>query len=216
MGGMKYDVQTALVGHLKRQGPSTLAQLSRALGKSSVTVRHHLGRLEQLGAVVDSPRHHPEGPGRPEKVYRLTPLAIPLLPGNDRELATELARQLQTVLPEADASKLFHDSGVRLAGRISQEWPEDPATRRRKALDALEDRGYFPSWEEDTGGKRLQLRSCPYDSAATSCPTLCAFDTGLLCGLMACDVTSERSIARGDPFCAFHLSVDSPSAFRIK
>ena len=213
---MPDDVQTAVVRHLKRQGPSTLAQISRALGKTSVTVRHHLGRLEQLGAVEDTPRRHPEGPGRPEKVYRLTPQATPLLPGNDRELAGELARQIQRVLPEADATKLFHDSGVRLAGQISQEWPADPASRRGNALEVLEQRGYFPSWEDDTGSLRLQLRNCPYASAATSCPTLCAFDTGLLCGLLACNVTADRSIAHGDPFCEFRLSVDSPSTFRIK
>jgi predicted ArsR family transcriptional regulator len=131
-------------------------------------------------------------------------------------LAAELAHQVQRVLPDAEASGLFFDGGQRLARQISQEWPADPLSRRRKALDALEQRGYFPSWEDDRGGLRLQLRNCPYASAAIRCPTLCAFDTGLLCGLMACTATADQSIARGDPFCQFHLSVDSLSAFRIK
>jgi predicted ArsR family transcriptional regulator len=213
---MPEDLQTAVVRHLKRQGPSTLTQIGLALGKTNVTVRQHLARLEQMGAIEDSPRRHAQGPGRPEKVYRLTPKAAPLLPGNDRELAGELARQIQRALPESGASTLFHDSGMRLAGKISQGWPAASDSRRHMALEALEQRGYFPSWEADEGALRLQLKSCPYGSAADGCPTLCAFDTGLLSGLMGCDVSVHRSIARGDPTCAFSLAVDSPSAFRIK
>ena len=55
----------SIVQILKKRGQATVDELSRELGLTSVTVRHHIEILRQEG-VVDSPEPlRRSGPGRP-------------------------------------------------------------------------------------------------------------------------------------------------------
>lgn len=216
MTGMHDDTQLAIVRHLRQQGDSTLAEVSRGLGKTTVTIRHHLSRLEADGAVVATSRHHARGPGRPEKVYKLTPRAVPLLPDNYQEIACQLVGHMLHTLAQADAAQLLSGSALQLAAELSQGWADDGASRRRRTLEALEARGYFPTWQDAGGDRCLRLRHCPYAVAAARAPGLCVFDVSLLGALLGTEVSLEQSIAQGDSVCEFSLSVDRLPSFRIK
>ncbi|MCJ7513343.1 MAG: ArsR family transcriptional regulator [Anaerolineales bacterium] len=208
--------QVAIVRHLKQHRDSTVVELGRALGRTSVTVRHHLAPLQQAGLVEALPRRHLRGPGRPEKVYRLTPLADDLLPENYAELACRLVDHLLQTVPEAEAARILSGSARDLARRLAEGWPDGLPARRDLCLQALETRGYFPSWTGSQEAGQLRLTHCPYWSAAIHSPALCQFDTSLLGGLLGASVTLEHTFARGDPDCEFRVAVDTLPAYRIK
>ena len=216
MGGVPNATQAAIVAHLKEQGGSTLAETSRAVGRTTVTIRNHLARLERAGAVEAVSRRHLHGPGRPEKVYRLTPQAETLLPDNYQEMACQLVEHLLRTLPQPEAARLISGCAQQLAGELSQDWPEDLPTRRLRTLATLESRGYFPTWQDPADGRCLRLLHCPYALAASRVPGLCVFDVSLLSALLNTQVTLERSFAQGDRSCELHLWVDRPPSFRIK
>jgi len=215
MSGVTDDTQAAIVHHLKQQGGSTLAEISRALGRTSVTARHHLARLERAGAVEALPRRHLHGPGRPEKVYRLTARAEMLLPDNYQEMACQLVEYVLHTLPQPEAARVIAGTAQQLADQLSRNWPEDLPARRRRTLEVLQSRGYFPSWKDPADGSCLSLRHCPYSLAASRSPALCAFDASLLTTLLKTELTLEQSIAHGDPVCELRLSVDRTPDFRI-
>jgi predicted ArsR family transcriptional regulator len=216
MGGVTNATQAAIVAYLKQQGGSTLAETSRAVGRTTVTIRHHLTRLERAGAVEAISRRHLHGPGRPEKVYRLTPHAETLLPDNYQEMACQLVEYLLRTLPQPEAARLISGCAQQLAGELSQDWPEDLPTRRLRTSETLESRGYFPTWQNPADGRCLRLGHCPYSLAASRAPGLCVFDVTLLSALLNTQVTLERSFAHGDPCCELRFSVDRPASYRIK
>jgi predicted ArsR family transcriptional regulator len=216
MGPVPEDIQAAIVANLKQQDGSTLAEISQALGRTTVTIRHHLARLERAGTVEAITRRHRHGPGRPEKVYRLTPQAEALLPDNYPEMACLLVEHVLHTLSPTEAARLISGCAQQLAAELSQDWPEDLPTRRLRASAMLESRGYFPTWLDLADGLCLRLRHCPYSLAASRAPGLCAFDVSLVNTLLGTEVTLEQSIAHGDPCCELRLSVDRPASYRIK
>jgi predicted ArsR family transcriptional regulator len=215
MSGMLDDTSAQIVRCLMQVGGSTIPELSRAIERSTVTVRRRLLELESQGAVEVVARHHVRGPGRPEKVYSLTLRGHVLLPDNYQELACRLVEHLFTALPDSEARVLLAGSAVQLAESLSRGWPEDPALRRRRALQALDARGYFPAWREAAPGQGIVFGHCPYLLATTRVRDVCIFDSSLVMGLLHSEVALGASIAVGEPACVF-LTVDIPRSYRIK
>jgi predicted ArsR family transcriptional regulator len=215
MSGMLDATASQIVRHLMQAGGSTIPELSRAIGRSTVTIRRQLLELVSQEAVEVTARHHVRGPGRPEKVYTLTRRAHALLPGDYQELACRLLEHLFTALPDHEARALLAGSAVQLAESLSRDWPEDRALRRRRAIQALDDRGYVPAWREAAPGPGIVFGHCPYLLATSRVRDVCVFDAALVTGLLHTEVALGPSIAAGEPACVF-LTVDMPPPVRIK
>jgi predicted ArsR family transcriptional regulator len=202
---MSGDSRSRILEFLKRHGSGSVADLSRGLGLTPVTIRHHLEALMADDLVEEpSPRRRP-GPGRPEMAYRLAPSADSHLPRNYGELCACLVRELEGEPGSAVGSALAA-AGAALGHSVAETWKEHHGDRRKAVLAVLERRGYLPSWENAEGVPSLVLCNCPYLEVARTTPGMCQFDLGLIESVLGSRVRLEASIAAADPACRFHLT----------
>src|SRR2546423_11312240 len=109
----------AILAFLKTRGQATLGEIAAHLEVSKQGALRHLESLESSGlATVASAQPH--GRGRPENVYRLTPLAGEHFPDGHRELTGELVdfmtnEQLKAFF-ERRAARLEAEYAPQLAG----------------------------------------------------------------------------------------------------
>jgi DeoR family suf operon transcriptional repressor len=194
-----------IIMQLKKSEEASVSDLSRALGLTSVTVRHHLQELRREG-VVGSPRaRRRKGPGRPEMAYSLVPHARIDLPKNYQELCTALVEQLSEEPLIGALTEALIGAGQDL-GRAFGGVDETQANRTARIEAFLEQRGYFPRWSHESAGPSLHLANCPYREIAEHVPELCSFDKALLASLTGTDVHLEASIAGGAATCRFQLA----------
>ena len=201
---MVADSRARILEFLKRHGSGSVADLSRGLGLTPVTIRHHLEAL-LADELVEAPvaRRRP-GPGRPEMAYRLTPAADPFLPRNYGELCACVVRTLQSE-PDSVVGSALGAAGAALGrsqlGRVGM----GRMARRDVLLKTLESRGYLPSWQIDDDSPCLVLSNCPYLEVARESPGLCQFDLALVQTVLGTEVSLEASIAAHDPACRVRL-----------
>jgi predicted ArsR family transcriptional regulator len=201
---MVTDSRARILEFLKRNGSGSVAELSRGLGLTPVTIRHHLEALLGDDLVEEPVARRRPGPGRPEMAYRLTPAADPFLPRNYGELCACVVRTLQSE-PESMVGSALAAAGAAL-GRSQLGRPGlGRMTRPDVLLNILESRGYLPSWQTDNGSTRLVLSNCPYLEVAREAPGICQFDLALVQTVLGADVTLEASIAAHDPACRVRL-----------
>ena len=86
------ETRERIIHILKTRGQATVDELSRELGLTSVTVRHHLEILRQEELIAPPEPLRRTGPGRPQHVYRLAGQASDLFPKNYDLLALEVCR----------------------------------------------------------------------------------------------------------------------------
>jgi DeoR family suf operon transcriptional repressor len=202
--GLVTTSRRRIVLQLKKSGEASVTDLSRALGLTSVTVRHHLQDLRRDGLVDDPTPRRRKGPGRPEMAYHLVPEAPVELPRNYDELCECLADQLSRRIPSEALMEMLACAGEELS---RSSGPERPGRNRAELTEAfLEQRGYFPRWGEAGDGLKLHLTNCPYREIAQRLPEMCWFDKALVAGLMGTNVKMEASIAGGAAACCFLLA----------
>jgi DeoR family suf operon transcriptional repressor len=194
-----------IIVQLKKSGEASVSDLSRELGLTSVTVRHHLQELRRDG-VVDEPRpRRRRGPGRPEMTYRLTQQARLDLPRNYRELCFSLVDQLSGQATGVDLEEVLVQAAESLS-RSSITWQASGRSRAEWTEAFLEERGYFPKLRHTGDELKLHLTNCPYHEIAEHVPEMCCFDTALVAGLMGTNVKMEASITGGAAACSFLLA----------
>jgi predicted ArsR family transcriptional regulator len=194
-----------IIVQLKKSGEASVSDLSRELGLTSVTVRHHLQELRRDGIVDDPKPRRRRGPGRPEMAYCLTQEARVDLPRNYEELCASLVDQLSGEASTAVLERVLVGAGENLS-RSSVAWRGSGTSRVEWAEGFLAERGYFPRLRQASDGLRLHLANCPYHEIARHVPEMCSFDTALVAGLMGTNVKMEASIAEGAAACCFLLT----------
>src|SRR5690242_9690219 len=88
---------------LRERGEATVddivGDLERLRGSiTSVTVRHHLAKLQEEGLVDIHETRHRSSPGRPQHVYTLTEQGNFFFPNNYQVLAQNLLNQIKKQL----------------------------------------------------------------------------------------------------------------------
>src|SRR4051794_34250220 len=106
------DSQRKLVDLLRRRGPMTVEDLSKAVGTTSVAVRQHLEVLAAEGLLESRTERRPVG--RPRRVFRLSEAADELFPKNYAALAQMVLEHLETVDPER-VEEVFRERRNRIA-----------------------------------------------------------------------------------------------------
>jgi predicted ArsR family transcriptional regulator len=181
--------------------------------------RHHLDRLATGGYVdVTMERAAGHGAGRPSKRFRAVgnDPTLDLLTRRDDLLVLLLQEALQLLGPtaaEGMAERVGEEYGRTLAGQMSPgEGQRSLRTAMHAIADTLTAHGFAAHAEDQGSTTAVVADNCPFGSAASQYPVLCAVDRGMVKGLLAglcgeeaggtVPVVLSSSRARGDDACA--------------
>ncbi len=188
-----------------RQG-ETVAGLSRELGLAPATVRRHMDILQRDGFLTYEEVRH--GTGRPEHVFSLTDSGHEELPKDYDSLLSELVSELASVTEEETAGRsgeeLVEYALANIAHRAAEPYIRENGADPVEALrQLLTDRDFAPEVEVTESGVRITLNNCPFRLAAKDNPGICAFDTGLISGVLNSEARREACIRLGDQCCSY-------------
>jgi predicted ArsR family transcriptional regulator len=207
------DSRRAILISLKRQGPSTIAQLADQLQLTGEAVRQQLLQLQREGwiaAKVGWP-HERARTGRPATGYTLTEAGDHLFP-KSYDL-------LNVMVIDAIGDELGSDAAKRVLARVCDERVAAtegsvrglPLRQRVEILKGLyfESDPYMES-EEVEGGFRLIERNCPFFNTAMRRPVLCSVSVNALSRLLGVRVMREEKFQDGAGRCVFRIYADEP------
>ena len=189
---------------LKERGQSTVDDLSRELGLTAVTVRHHLDILRGEGLVSAPVAYRRKTPGRPQHLYALTERASSFFPKRYEHLACLILDEVCSRLPRDEITRLMEHIGERIATEAAL--PEGTAfeTRLAAAVEFLDKLGYMARWERHGDGEHtLHIANCPYERVSSQDRSVCAVDLSLLTHLLGTPPRRISWSAQGDAECAY-------------
>jgi predicted ArsR family transcriptional regulator len=192
---------------LKERDWATVDELSREIGLTPVTVRHHLDILRGDGLVAAPVVRRRNAPGRPQHVYTLTDTASSHFPKKYDDLASLLLREMRSRLSLAEMDQIMVTIGERIAEQAVLPPLGDFGSRLSAAVDFLNEQGYLVRWERADAGKYvLHVANCPYERVVADYEGVCAIDMALLTRLLGTTPTRVQSFARDDRQCTYELS----------
>ena len=169
---------------LKESGRSTVDELSRALGLTPVTVRHHLDILRGEGLVAAPLVRRRKAPGRPQHVYTLTEDASKHFPKRYDHLASMMLTELRALLSPEDLEAMMERIGLRIADQAEVPADADTETKLVSIVEYLNERGYLASWEEEEGAYLLHVANCPFEQVSILHSEVCVVDMTMLTRLL--------------------------------
>lgn len=170
---------------------------------TSVTVRHHLAKLQDDGLVDASQTRHRTTPGRPQHIYKLTDLGLSHFPNNYQDLASSLLQQIETQLPQNQVNVIIEGMASNMADRANI-----PQGSMRERLDAvvtyLNKHGYEASWDVYGGeGYVLYTHNCPYHHLAHETDLLCNMDMRLIANMLGVVPRLMGRVTEGNEHCSY-------------
>ncbi|MCX7839849.1 MAG: hypothetical protein N2559_10425 [Anaerolineae bacterium] len=198
--------RSVILQTLGQRGPLTLDELARAIHRSPLATRYHLGMLKAEGLVTASAVPPRARVGRPQTLYTLTPRAHTYLPHQYDWLAQQLLDELARACGERELRAAFRRIGRRLADTAPLPYPTARLhTRVTRAVNFLCSRGYAARAEHSNEGWVLTVHHCPYQQVAHTTRAVCELDLALLDALIQVPFRMTRCIARQDTECVFVL-----------
>jgi predicted ArsR family transcriptional regulator len=193
-----------ILAFLKTHGQATLAEVAAHLEVSKQGALRHLEALEEAGLAVLAPSEpHSRGRGRPENVYRLTPLAGEHFPDGHRELTGELVEfisneQLRHFF-ERRAARLEAEYAPRLAGL-------DFEGRVRELAKLATEHGHMAEVVEVAGGG-LAIRhcNCPIQDVAARTGLPCLNEQQMYERLLGAPVTRSTWMREAASDCTYEV-----------
>jgi predicted ArsR family transcriptional regulator len=197
-----------LLYQLKSRGPQPAATLAGACAITPMGAHKQLQSLQDQGLV--SSRDEAGGPGRPRRVWTLTPSGHARFPDRHGELAVQLIRQAAAVLgPEAvdlliSAREREQQAGY--AAALAGLSTLGARVRRLAELRAAE--GYMARAERDGRNWLLVEDHCPICAAATTCQGLCRSELQVFARCLGEGVRVERveHVLAGGRRCAYRVT----------
>ena len=165
---------------LKESGRATVDDLSRALGLTPVTVRHHLDILRGEGLVAAPLIRRRKAPGRPQHVYTLTEDAGKHFPKSYDHLASMILTELRAILPADELEQMMERIGNRIADQADVPDVGSFETKLVSIVAYLNERGYLASWEQEGDGYKLHVANCPFEQVSLLHSEVCTVDMTLL------------------------------------
>ncbi|MER3513684.1 MAG: hypothetical protein C4310_04215 [Chloroflexota bacterium] len=179
---------------LREKGAATVDDLSRQLGLTAVTVRHHLDILRRDGLVETGEVRHRGAPGA----------AAAYFPTNYSSLASAVLNCIRERLAPPALNALFADVGHELAQTAPPPVPGETLEERLNRITAfLSSQGYVARWER-SGAGYVHTYNCPYREVADTHQELCVMDMRLVAELLS-DLPTERlsRVVEGAPSCSY-------------
>lgn len=169
---------------------------------TSVTVRHHLARLQEEGLVSEPVMNHRSSPGRPQHIYELTNQGTSFFPNNYEEITSQLVSKISNTLPASTVNVIIEGIADDMAKTAII-----PEGNLRERLDAvvefLNTKGYEANWETSSAGYLLHTQNCPYHIAAQSNESLCQLDMRLVSKMLGIVPRLKSRISQGDETCSY-------------
>ncbi len=198
-----------LLYQLKSRGPQAAAALAGACAITPMGAHKQLQSLQEQGLV--SSRDEVDGPGRPKRLWRLTPSGHARFPDRHGDLAVQLIRHAATVLGPQALDQLISarereqqaDYDAALSGLATL----GARVRRLAELRARE--GYMARAEKDGRAWLLIEDHCPICAAATACQGLCRSELQIFARCLGAGVVVERieHVLAGGRRCAYRVSL---------
>ena len=197
--------------YLRDNPGATATELSSHSQVHANVVRHHLERLTEGGYVTfDNVRKTTVG--RPAKGFRVVDEGL-VMDGSMRRdalLVALLEMALERLGPEASEA-MAHDVGVEYGRTLGAAVTPTESNRSMKnamtsIAGLLTAHGFAARAEERDSEQSVVSENCPFGSAATHHPVLCAVDRGLIAGMLEGlgakgTTVTLTSRARGDDTC---------------
>jgi predicted ArsR family transcriptional regulator len=165
---------------------------------STVTVRYHLGILQDEGYLSDPKHLERTSRGRPQHVFSLTPK-----PNEPHKNYAEVLLKLFQAGAGVNNSQLMAEIGVQIAKNASDLRTFSLSARFDAVVEFLNQRGYDASWEETSRGVILTTGDCPYHDIAQHTEHLCTMDMSLIAHLVGSQPQRLTRIAGGDATCSY-------------
>ncbi len=209
---MTSGTRDTILRALRVQDKCTVKELSEKVGISPVSVRHHLTHLQADGLVQAEEVRR--GVGRPHHVFLLTDDGREKFPSRYFRLINLLLGELKDTLSDEKVTEIFTAIADSLAGRYAEQLKPLPIKERLQRLIKLLAVEGFDA-ELELQGDRFIIRelSCPYFKLAQEHPEVCILDYGFIAKSLSLPVERVTSLRKGDPHCAFSVSVKQEEIF---
>jgi DeoR family transcriptional regulator, suf operon transcriptional repressor len=193
----------ALLNVLKKRGEMPVEGLAHELGITVSGARQQLAALERDGLV--SYTEVRPGPGRPRRVFRLTPAADALYPRAYAELTNELLQYVE----DADPALIESIFGRRRRRRIQRSLARmeglDFRAKVAELTRILDEDGYLAEWtEQDDGSYVVTERNCAIFGVAMKYGQACGSELDFIRTVLS-DATVDRvsHMAAGAHSCSY-------------
>ncbi len=190
-----------ILAELADAGPLDARALAGRVDLHVNTVRVHLSALADAG-LVDSETLPPAGRGRPRVAYRATAAA-----GDEGGRRYRLLAEILTALVVrfgAEASEQLEEIGEAWGHYLIGSPPphvelsDDQAVEQLLAL--LAEIGFQPKLEEQTRGRHIRMRPCPFlELARSHQEVICPIHLGLMRGALA-ELGAKTRATKLEPF----------------
>ncbi|MBC7228752.1 MAG: L-2-amino-thiazoline-4-carboxylic acid hydrolase [Thermoflexales bacterium] len=190
---------------IKMRGQATVNELTRELGLTAVTIRHHLDVLHRDGLIGPPQILRKAGPGRPQHVYRLAGEAEELFPKKYDRLTDALLEELEERMSPEELNAVIDGVAERMARQVSAEG--DLSARVGALLEFLNGLGYLATAQEEDGGYRIAVANCPYERVARRHGLPCKVDSRLIALVTGVEPERVQQIAAGDEHCVYRLTL---------
>ncbi|MGJ3237896.1 MAG: helix-turn-helix transcriptional regulator [Anaerolineae bacterium] len=209
-GILMQETRRQILDILRERGKATVddivADLELIRGSiTSVTVRHHLAKLQEDNMVDAAQMKHRATPGRPQHVYTLTDLGVSFFPNNYPDLATNLISQMRKNLPDTQVNVIIE--GVADAMASAADISHEVSLRKRldKVVEYLNCHGYEASWDTHKDGFILKTSNCPYHKVVQKDEDnlLCQMDMRLISQMLGAVPRMIERVSDGDESCTY-------------
>jgi predicted ArsR family transcriptional regulator len=191
---------------LKERGQVTVDELSRELGLTAVTVRHHIDILRGEGLVAAPTARRRKAPGRPKHVYTLTEQAGTLFPKRYSHLVMEILDEVRAHFSPDEVDQMMRRIGERIADQAIMPNDGDFETRLAATVEFLDGLGYMAQWSQSSGGGYLlHIANCPYERVSLQDHDICIIDLAMLTRLLGTSLQRITSAAQGDHQCSYAI-----------
>ena len=197
-----------LLYQLKSRGPQPAAKLAAACAITPMGAHKQLQAMLVQGLVAS--HDQADGPGRPKRLWTLTPAGHARFPDRHGELAVQLIRQAAAVLGPEAVDRLIAarereqraDYDAALSGLATL----GARVRRLAAIRARE--GYMARAEQRGKTWLLIEDHCPICAAAAACQGLCRSELQIFARCLGQGVRVERieHVLAGGRRCAYRVS----------
>jgi predicted ArsR family transcriptional regulator len=206
-GAVMQKTRQTILNLLKQHGQVSIAQLSKMLDLTPVTLRHHLGILQRQGLVRAPEIKRQKAPGRPRHLFSLTAEGDERFPKNYAEFADLTLLQVRERAAPGEVEALMKAVAQRMADGAPPAAPGESLARRLdRVVGFLNRKGYAARWELNDRGYVLSTGNCPYQRLAQQHCEPCYMDLELLGELLGARPQRTAWSAAGDRECAYLIS----------
>src|SRR5690349_17431931 len=175
------ETRQQIIEILKTRSQATVDDLAEALDLTPMTVRHHLGILEEGQLVATEIQRGRVG--RPHYIYRLTPAADELFPRAYHLLAERVLAKIKEQYGVASARAILQAVAADLAAPHTADLASKPLDERLvRVEDIMAAEGFRVRVSGEGEPVALEVCNCAYRHVAAQHPEVCELDHALMEG----------------------------------